>query len=62
MKDMKNAVEMLEQFGIPYEVQVVSAHRTPDLMFEYASTAIFCTCLTNCQWPNWNTTGHLGDR
>ena len=36
---MKNAVEMLEQFGIPYEVQVVSAHRTPDLMFEYASTA-----------------------
>jgi phosphoribosylcarboxyaminoimidazole (NCAIR) mutase len=34
-----NAVEMLEQFGIPYEVQVVSAHRTPDLMFEYANTA-----------------------
>lgn len=36
---MKNAVEMLEQFGIPHEVQVVSAHRTPDLMFEYANTA-----------------------
>ena len=30
---------MLEEFGVPHEVQVVSAHRTPDLMFEYASTA-----------------------
>ncbi len=36
---MKHAVEMLEQFGVPYEVKVVSAHRTPDLMFEYAQTA-----------------------
>jgi 5-(carboxyamino)imidazole ribonucleotide mutase len=36
---MKNAVEMLEEFGIPHEVKVVSAHRTPDLMFEYATTA-----------------------
>lgn len=36
---MKNAVDMLEQFGVPYEVKVVSAHRTPDLMFEYAQTA-----------------------
>ncbi|CAC9454205.1 Phosphoribosylaminoimidazole carboxylase catalytic subunit (EC [uncultured Gammaproteobacteria bacterium] len=36
---MKNAVEMLKKFGIPHEVQVVSAHRTPDLMFEYANTA-----------------------
>ncbi len=37
---MKNAVEMLEQFGVEHEVKVVSAHRTPDLMFEYASTAL----------------------
>ena len=36
---MKHAVEMLEEFGVPHEVKVVSAHRTPDLMFEYASTA-----------------------
>ena len=36
---MKHAVAMLEEFGVPHEVQVVSAHRTPDLMFEYASTA-----------------------
>jgi len=36
---MKNAVEMLEEFGVPHEVKVVSAHRTPDLMFEYATSA-----------------------
>lgn len=33
------ACEMLDQFGVPYEKAVVSAHRTPDWMFEYASTA-----------------------
>ena len=36
---MKNATDMLEEFGVAYEVKVVSAHRTPDLMFEYAETA-----------------------
>jgi 5-(carboxyamino)imidazole ribonucleotide mutase len=36
---MSNAVTQLEAFGIPCEYQVVSAHRTPDLLFEYASTA-----------------------
>ena len=36
---MKNATEILEELGVPYEVKVVSAHRTPDLMFEYAETA-----------------------
>ena len=36
---MKHAVEMLEVLGVAHEVQVVSAHRTPDLMFEYAATA-----------------------
>ena len=36
---MKNSINMLEEFGVPYEVKVVSAHRTPDLMFEYAETA-----------------------
>ncbi|MFN3690392.1 MAG: 5-(carboxyamino)imidazole ribonucleotide mutase [Fimbriimonadales bacterium] len=36
---MRHAVETLEQLGVPYEVQVVSAHRTPDKMFEYARTA-----------------------
>ena len=30
---------MLEQLGIPYEVKVVSAHRTPDLLFQYAEEA-----------------------
>ncbi len=38
-KVMIHAVEMLKQFGIPYEAKVVSAHRTPDLLFEYAETA-----------------------
>jgi 5-(carboxyamino)imidazole ribonucleotide mutase len=36
---MKNATDMLEELGVPYEVKVVSAHRTPDLMFQYAETA-----------------------
>ena len=36
---MRHAAQFLEQFGILYEARVVSAHRTPDLMFEYAETA-----------------------
>ncbi len=36
---MQHAVARLEQLGIPHEVQVVSAHRTPDLLFEYAHSA-----------------------
>lgn len=36
---MEKAVEQLEAFGIPYEAKVVSAHRTPDLLTEYAQTA-----------------------
>ena len=36
---MKLAVDMLEEFGVPHEVKIVSAHRTPDLMFEYAEQA-----------------------
>jgi 5-(carboxyamino)imidazole ribonucleotide mutase len=36
---MSHAATMLEQLGVPFEVKVVSAHRTPDLLFEYASTA-----------------------
>ena len=36
---MKKAVEVLEEFGVPYEVKVVSAHRTPEKMYEYAKTA-----------------------
>ncbi|NAW63041.1 5-(carboxyamino)imidazole ribonucleotide mutase [Vibrio sp. V31_P5A7T61] len=36
---MKLAAEMLEQFGIDYETKVVSAHRTPQLLADYASSA-----------------------
>ena len=36
---MKAAAKMLEDFGVAFEAKVVSAHRTPDLMFEYAEAA-----------------------
>lgn len=36
---MKHACAVLDELGVPYEKRVVSAHRTPDWMFEYASTA-----------------------
>jgi 5-(carboxyamino)imidazole ribonucleotide mutase len=36
---MSAAAEMLEKLSVPHEVRVVSAHRTPDLLFEYASSA-----------------------
>jgi 5-(carboxyamino)imidazole ribonucleotide mutase len=36
---LKPAADLLEQLGVAHEVRVVSAHRTPDLLFEYASTA-----------------------
>lgn len=36
---MQHAAEMLDNLGVAYEVKVVSAHRTPDLLFEYAKTA-----------------------
>jgi 5-(carboxyamino)imidazole ribonucleotide mutase len=36
---MRAAAVLLEQLGVPHELRVVSAHRTPDLLFEYASTA-----------------------
>ena len=36
---MSHAARTLALFGIPYEAQVVSAHRTPDLLWRYAATA-----------------------
>ena len=36
---MQHAAAMLKQFGIAFETRVVSAHRTPDLLFDYAATA-----------------------
>ena len=36
---MRAAVEILREFGVPYEAKVVSAHRTPELMFKYAGEA-----------------------
>ena len=39
LKYMRAATEVLKQLRVPHEVMIVSAHRTPDWMFEYASTA-----------------------
>lgn len=36
---LQHAAQTLESMGVPFEARVVSAHRTPDLLFEYASTA-----------------------
>jgi 5-(carboxyamino)imidazole ribonucleotide mutase len=36
---MQHAAAQLEALGVPFEAEVVSAHRTPDLLFQYASTA-----------------------
>jgi 5-(carboxyamino)imidazole ribonucleotide mutase len=36
---MRPAVDVLTEFGVPFEVRVVSAHRTPDVLYEYATTA-----------------------
>lgn len=36
---MSKAAEKLDELGIPYEVRVVSAHRTPDLLFDYCASA-----------------------
>jgi 5-(carboxyamino)imidazole ribonucleotide mutase len=36
---MRHAIAVLEEFGVPHEAQVVSAHRMPDEMFRYAETA-----------------------
>ena len=36
---MKHAADMLDEFGVPHESKIVSAHRTPDLLFEFAKSA-----------------------
>ncbi len=38
-KTMEHAADALDALGVPYEVRVVSAHRTPDLLYEYAAQA-----------------------
>jgi 5-(carboxyamino)imidazole ribonucleotide mutase len=37
---LRHAAELLTELGVPFETRVVSAHRTPDLLFEYAESAI----------------------
>ena len=54
---MQHAVAMVQQFGVAFEARVVSAHRTPDLLYSYAETAATraskatpncCTIATAC--------------
>ncbi|MBE1284275.1 MAG: 5-(carboxyamino)imidazole ribonucleotide mutase [Rhodobacteraceae bacterium] len=37
---MKEAADMLDQLGVPYEARIVSAHRTPDRLWDYGKTAV----------------------
>ena len=39
LETMQGAVDVLAEFGVPHEVRIVSAHRTPDVMFDYAHSA-----------------------
>lgn len=39
MPTMEFAVQILEEFGIPHEIRIISAHRTPDRLVDYAKTA-----------------------
>ena len=39
LETMRAAATTLQELGVPFEMRVVSAHRTPDLMFRYASEA-----------------------
>ncbi|GIT58105.1 MAG: N5-carboxyaminoimidazole ribonucleotide mutase [Dehalococcoidia bacterium] len=39
LKIMQNAADLLEQLGVPHEIRIISAHRTPDLMFKFAEEA-----------------------
>jgi len=40
LRVMQDALDTLDEFGVPREVHIVSAHRTPDWMFEYARNAV----------------------
>ena len=39
LETMKKASEVLDELKVPYEIKIVSAHRTPDLMFQFAENA-----------------------
>ena len=59
---MAHAAETLEKLGVPYETRVVSAHRTPDLLFEYASSLRDKFVCHLFIFPTRGTsTGHVSD-
>ena len=50
---MKNAADILKDFGVEHECKVVSAHRTPDLLFEFAKTAEEKRCRSHHCRSGW---------
>jgi phosphoribosylcarboxyaminoimidazole (NCAIR) mutase len=57
---MKTAARILEQFGVPFELTIVSAHRTPGRLYEYARTAR-ARGLKACRWGGVGWDGDLWD-
>lgn len=55
---MKTAARILEQFGVPFELTIVSAHRTPARLFEYAKTARSRGLKACTVCHDWRSTGH----
>ena len=56
MPVMKKAADMLEKFGIEYEMKIISAHREPDVFFEYAKTARRKISKSSLQVQEWQLT------
>ena len=52
---MKHACDILDELQVPYEKKVVSAHRTPDLMFEYAEADSRARNKSNYCWSRRRT-------
>ena len=53
---MQHAVAMLKEFGIAHEAQVISAHRMPDQMFDYAHARLashYCWCGRCCPFTRY---------
>jgi 5-(carboxyamino)imidazole ribonucleotide mutase len=48
---MQHAAQKLEALGVPFEVKVVSAHRTPDVLFSYAEQAARVACARSSPAP-----------
>jgi len=50
---MREAAQMLDALDIAYETRIVSAHRTPDRLWDYGVFTPFCRCRAGFPWPQW---------